>query len=76
MQTDGDSQGVEAWSRLHNEYDSTSSMRRVTILGYVQNPNTCDRIEDFGIALENWPVKKRQYEDFSNLGQETEKPIV
>ena len=62
----GDSQGLEAWRRLHTEYAPTSSMRRVTIHGYVQNPTTCDRIEDLGFALEEWLAKKRQYEEFSN----------
>ena len=35
------------------EYDPTSSMRRVTILGYVQNPNKCDIIEDLGFGLDD-----------------------
>eukprot|EP00971_Amphidinium_carterae_P112545 2228820-Amphidinium_carterae.1 len=29
----GEGQGLEAWRRLTNEYDPTSSMRRVSILG-------------------------------------------
>ena len=41
-------------------------MRRVTILGYVQNSTKCGRIEDLGFALEDWLAKKRQYEEFPN----------
>ena len=57
----GEGQGLEAWRRLTNEYDPTSSMRRVTILGLVQNPPRCDRVENLGVALEEWLAKKRQY---------------
>ena len=39
-------------------------MRRVTILGYVQNETNCDRIDDRGFALEDWLAKKRQYKEF------------
>ena len=35
--------GLEAWRRLHGEYDPTSSMRRVAILQQVQNPSRCQR---------------------------------
>ena len=38
VRNSGDSQGREAWRRRHNEYDPTSSTRRVTVHGYVQNP--------------------------------------
>ena len=55
---------MEAWRRLHAEYDPTSSIRRVAILGQVQNPVKCDKAEDLGKALENWLEKKRQYESF------------
>ena len=34
----GAGNGLEAWRRLHSEYDITSSMRRVAILQQVQNP--------------------------------------
>ena len=59
----GSDAGLEAWRRLHNEYDPTSAIRRVTILGLVQNPPKCERIENLGPALEDWPSKKRQYEE-------------
>ena len=49
----GTGQGLEAWRRLHNEYDPTSAMRRVTILGMVQNPQKVEKIEDLGKALED-----------------------
>ncbi|CAJ1355932.1 unnamed protein product, partial [Effrenium voratum] len=42
----------EAWRRLHNEYDPTSAMRSVTILGLVQNPPKCEKMESLGAALE------------------------
>ena len=62
----GEGQGLEAWRRLSNEYDPTSSMRRVTILGLVQNPPKCDKVENLGAALEEWLAKKRQYEEFTD----------
>ena len=64
--TGGDGQGLQAWRRLHNEEDPTSSMRRVRILGYVLNINTRDKTEDLGFALEDWLAKKRQHEKFTN----------
>ena len=33
----GEGNGLEAWRRLHGEYDPTSSMRRVAVLQQVQN---------------------------------------
>ena len=48
----GEGNGLEAWKRLHAEYDSTSSMRRVAVLQQVQNPPRCAR-EDLGPALED-----------------------
>ena len=54
VRNSGEGQGLEAWRRLHNEYDPTSSMRRVTILGHVQNPPKCEKIEELGGALEDW----------------------
>ena len=45
----GEGNGLEAWRRLHSEYDPTSSMRRVAIL----------QVEDLGGALEDWLSKKR-----------------
>ena len=57
---------MEAWRRLHSEYDQTSSMRRVAIVQQVQNPPRCQRVEDLGSALEDWLSKKRQYEMFTD----------
>ena len=62
----GSDAGLEAWRRLHNEYDPTSAMRRVTILGLVQNPPKCEKVENLGSALEDWLAKKRQYEEFTD----------
>lgn len=62
----GSDAGLEAWRRLHNEYDPTSAMRRVTILGLVQNPPKCEKMESLGAALEDWLAKKRQYEEFTD----------
>merc|ERR1712159_616192 len=64
VRNSGTGQGLEAWRRLHNEYDPTSAMRRVAILGQVQNPPKCDKVADLGKALEDWLTKKRQYEEF------------
>ena len=50
--------GLEAWRRLHSEYDPISSMRRVAILQQVQNPPRCQRVEDLGPALEDWLSKR------------------
>jgi len=41
-------------------------MRRVAILGMVQNPPRCEKIEDLGKALSDWLERKRQYEDFTD----------
>ena len=57
---------MEAWRRLHSEYDPISSMRRVAILQQVQNPPRCQRVEDLGLALEYWLSKKRHYETFTD----------
>ena len=62
----GAGEGLEAWQRLHNEYDPSSSVRRVTILGQVQNPPKCEKMEELGPALEEWLSKKRQYEEFTD----------
>ena len=67
----GEGNGLEAWRRLHGEYDSTSSMRRVAILQQVQNPPRCQRVEDLGSALEDWLSKKRQYEMFTDRSGRT-----
>ena len=64
----GEGNGLEAWRRLHGEYDTTSSMRRVAILQQVQHPPRCQRVEDLGSALEDWLSRKRQYEMFSDRG--------
>ena len=60
----GEGNGLEAWRRLHSEYDPTPSVRRVAILQQVQNPLRCHRVEDLGSALEDWLSKNRQYEIF------------
>ena len=57
---------MEGWRPLHSEYDPTSSMRRVAFLQLVQNPLRCQRVEDLGVALEDWLSKKRQYEMFTD----------
>ena len=62
----GEGTGLEAWTRLHSEYDPKSSMRRVAILQQVQNPPRCHRVEDQGLALEDWLSKKRQFEMFTD----------
>ena len=66
VRNSGEGNGLEAWRRLHSEYDPTSSMRRVAILQQVQNPSRCQRVEDLGSALEDWLSKKRQYEMFTD----------
>ena len=66
VQNYGEGNGLEAWRRLHSEYDPTSSMRRVAILQQVQNPPRCQRVEDLGTALEDSLSKKRQYEIFTD----------
>ena len=66
VRNSGEGNGLEAWRRLHSEYDPTSSMRRVAILQQVQNPPRCQRVEDLGTALEDWLSKKRQYEMFTD----------
>ena len=58
--------GLEAWRRLHSEYDPTPSLRRVAILQQVQNPPRCQRVEDLRTALEDWLTKKRQNEMFTD----------
>ena len=59
----GEGNGLEAWRRLHSEYDPTSSMRLVAILQQVQNPPRCQRVEDLGTALEDWLSKKTSTRD-------------
>ena len=66
VRNSGEGPGLEAWRRLHSEYDPTSSMRRVAILQHVQNPPRCQRVENLGTALEDWLSKKRQYEMFTD----------
>ena len=36
------------------------------VLQQVQNPPRCQRVEDLGVALEDWLSKKRQYEMFTD----------
>ena len=62
----GEGNGLDAWRRLHSEYDPTPPMRRVAILQQLQNPPRCERVEDHGQALEKWLLKKRQYEMFTD----------
>ena len=57
---------LEAWRRLNNEHDPTSSMRRMSILKLVQSPPRCSTIEALGPALEDWLEKKRQYEEYTD----------
>ena len=66
VRNSGEGNGLEAWRRLHGEYDTTSSMRRLAILQQVQNFPRCQRVEDLGSALEDWLSKKRQYEMFTD----------
>ena len=66
VRNSGEGNGLEAWRRLHSEYDPTSSMRRVAILQQVQNPPRCQRVKDLGAALEDWLSKKRQHEMFTD----------
>ena len=66
VRNSGEGSGLEAWRRLHSEYDPTSSMRREAIKKQVQNPPRCQRVEDLGTALEDWLSKKRQYEMFTD----------
>ena len=66
VRNSGEGNGLEAWRRLHGEYETTSSMRRVAILQQDQNPPRCQRVEDLGSALEDWLSKKRQYEMFTD----------
>ena len=66
VRNSGEGNGVEAWRRLHREYDPISSMRRVAILQHVQNTPRCQRVEDLGSALEDWLSKKRHYEMFTD----------
>ena len=58
--------GLECWRRLNSEYDPSFSMRRVAILGLVQNPPRCKSVDELGSALESWLTKKRQYEEFTD----------
>ena len=67
VRNSGEGAGLEAWKRLQQKYDPTSSMKRVAILGKVQNPPRCQKIEDLGHALEEWLALKRRYEEFTDL---------
>ena len=62
----GGGNGLEAWRRLHSEYDPIFSTRRAAILQQVQIPPRCQRVEDLGSALEDWLSKKRHYETFTD----------
>ena len=62
VRNSGEGNVLEAWRRLHSEYDPTSSMRRVAILQQVHNPPRCQRVEDLGtstgrLALEETSVR-------------------
>ena len=54
VRNSGEGNGLEAWRRPHSEHDPTSSMRRAAILQQVQNPPRCQRVEDLGVALEDY----------------------
>ena len=41
-------------------------MRHVAVLQQVQNPPRCQRVEDLGLAPEDWLSKKRQFEMFTD----------
>ena len=41
-------------------------MRRVVILGQIQNLPKCDKVEELGAALEDWLTKKLRYEEFTD----------
>ena len=62
----GSQQGLEARRRLHAEFDPTSAMRRVLILGQVRTPDKVQKVEDLGTALEDCLEKRRQYESYTN----------
>ena len=66
VRNSGTDNGLEAWRRLAAEYDPMSSMRRVAILGQIQNPPKCDEVEELGAALEDWLAKKLRYEQFTD----------
>ena len=55
----GTGSGLEAWRRIHAEYDPASAMRRVVVLGEVQNPPKCASVDQLGSALEDWLTKKK-----------------
>ena len=66
VRNSGSEQGLEGWRRLQAEFDPVSAMRRVTILGQVQEPARCNKVEELGPALEDWLTKKKQYEQFTD----------
>ena len=66
VRNSGTDNGLEAWRRLAAEHDPMSSMRRVAILGQIQNPPKCDKVEELGAALEDWLAKKLRYEQFTD----------
>ena len=76
VRNSGEGNGLEAWRRLHSEYDPTSSIRRVAILQQVQNPPRCQRVEDLGAAPEDWLLKKRQYEKFTDRNGRPDDSLV
>ena len=66
VRNSGPNAGIETWRRLCNEFDPTSATRRVYLLGQVQNPARCAKVEDLGAALENWLSQKTQYEQLTD----------
>ena len=66
VRNSGPSAGIETWRRLCNEFDPTSATRRVHLLGQVQNPSRCAKVEDLGAALESWLSQKTQYEQLTD----------
>ena len=58
--------GLEAWRRLHREYDPIGPVRRVQLLRAIHNPEMVEKNENLGKALEECQTKKRQYEEFTD----------
>ena len=66
VRNSGNNAGIEAWRRLSNEFDPMSATRRVHLLGLVQTPPRCAKVEDLGGALEAWLSHKTQYEQLTD----------
>ena len=66
----GEGQGLEAWRRLYNWYDPTSSSWRVTIVGHVQNLLQCSnrdgtlrRVQDDSLMAVMWKLRPKRVDD-------------